>query len=112
MLSFTRADCNRLFPRYADQPLMCLNGGSTHKSVCFVRNRRSHTQIMPKNPFSTKGDSGGPLVSRLSNGRYQLLGVASFVSNRCANPSYSGYAIIDRTAILNWIKNNAGGECK
>ncbi len=45
------------------------------------------------------------------NGRYQLLGVASYVTNGCADPSRSYFATLDRIAITDWIAGIAGQEC-
>ncbi|XP_059081748.1 transmembrane protease serine 9-like [Tigriopus californicus] len=56
-----------------------------------------------------QGDSGGPLTVPV-NGRYTLVGVASF-GVKCADPEFPGvYAKV--SSVLPWIKENTSGTCQ
>ena len=50
------------------------------------------------------GDSGGPLVVRNQNGKYTLIGIASFIISGCATGNPDVYT---RVSLFNeWIENN------
>ena len=51
-----------------------------------------------------QGDSGGPLVVRNQNGKYSLIGIASFIISGCSTGNPDVYT---RVSLFNeWIENN------
>ncbi|KAK3592610.1 hypothetical protein CHS0354_008145 [Potamilus streckersoni] len=54
-----------------------------------------------------QGDSGGPLVCRNKHGRFQLLGITSFVSHGgCTMEAPAGYQLVH--PYLDWIRYVTG----